>query len=751
MKKSGTKKPVLSPFVAQAVEFTETYKKHIDDHVAIREAMCLKTQYPALLRDLRPEDTLAGRRPEDIIVYFGTIWWHWYPEWRRGIETAGKQGGYCVNFSAAKTCAKSEEDKKALDKLLDFWEDECSPAKIRKIWDDDVKNSFLGVASVGFCMSMDFDRLLKRGIPGLIDDIKARKKQIRKKGGDEKFLDGLLIMLDVFKDTCHHYRKQAEALAKNAKSAKDRKRHEETAKILEAITVRAPQSFREAVQLLWLYLIMGSGKHIEPGRLDIFLGDFYVNDIDNGVITEEEAMETILALWNVIDENGEPAVSRVVLGGKGRRNEKNADRFAMAGLEATRRFKKVRPQLTFRFYEGQDPKLFSKALDVVGENGVFPMLYNDDTNVPGASKSLGVSLEEAVRYHPLGCGEYMLAWCSPSLLDSGWSVPKSLLAALHDGFYCKNHNIGPRTGAIGKFDSFDKLYDAYKKQIDYAMDISARIYKGICDGHQKHNAFLFASLLSDDCLERGKAMFDGGIRYLGACEMGHGYTNAADSLTAIKKIVYDEKKLAFSELVKILDNNFEGREDVRKMLLEVPKFGNDDKEADDMMTDMWKYIHKSAKLAGKKVGLDFLVVSSVNPGGYGMGKDCGATADGRKKGEPFAIGMAPTAGFDKRGLTAMFNSIAKVDPAHGGATTNIKLSREFFTNERTKMEMLFKVYFKKGGMQANVTVVNKDDLQAALKEPEKYSHVMVRLGGWSARFIDLEPMIQEEIIRRTLY
>ncbi|HCE45263.1 MAG TPA: hypothetical protein DET40_17120 [Lentisphaeria bacterium] len=751
IKKSGVNKTALSPFVAQAVEFTQAYKEHKDDHVAIREAMCLKAQYPAILRDLRPEDTIAGRRPEDIIVYFGTIWWHWYPEWRKGVETAGKQGGYCVNFSAAKNCAKNDAERKALKKVLDFWEDECSQSKIRKIWDDELKNSFLGGASTGFCMSMDFDRLLKRGVPGLIEDIIARKSQVKKKGGDEGFLDGLLIMLDVFKDTCLHYRRQAENLAKSAKSAKDRKRLEETARILEAITVRAPQSFREAVQLLWLYLLMGSGKHIEPGRLDIFLGDFYANDLDKGTITEEEAMELILSLWSVINENGEPAVSRVVLGGKGRRNEKNADRFAMAALEATRRFKNVKPQLTFRFYEGQDPKLFSKALDVVGENGVFPMFYNDDTNVPGASKSLGVSLEEAVRYHPLGCGEYMLAWCSPSLLDSAWSVPKSFLAALHDGKTCDGHKVGPGTGAVETFDTFEKLYSAFKKQIDYAMELSSRIYKGICVGHQKHNAFLFASLLSDDCLGRGRAMFDGGIRYLGGCEMGHGFTNAADSLTAIKKIVYGEKKLSLTELVKILDNNFEGREDVRKMLLNAPKFGNDDKEADGMLADMWKYINKSAKLAGKKRGLDFLVVSSVNPGGYGMGKDCGATADGRRKGEPFAIGMAPTAGFDKKGLTAMFNSVAKVDPAHGGATTNVKLSREFFTAERAKMEMLFKVYFKKGGMQANVTVVNKDDLQAALKEPEKYSHVMVRLGGWSARFIDLEPMIQEEIIRRTLY
>lgn len=745
------KKNELSRLVAQAVDFTETYKKHQHEPIPIREARCLQAQYPAIIRDLRPEDTFAGRKPLDMIVYFGTIWWHAYPEWRRGEKVEGKQGGYCVNFSALDNYAKTKEDNKALTKVLDFWEKECSLAKIRKVWDDELKNCFLGNASVGFCMAFDFDRLLLRGIPGLIEDINARKLLLKKKGGDKEFLDGLLIMLEVFRDTCRHYEKQAKELAKKTKLPKDKKRLMKTAETLDAITNGAPKTFREAIQLLWLYLLLGSGKHIEPGRLDIYLGDFYVNDIDQGVITKDEAMELILALWNVINENGEFAVSRVVIGGKGRRNEKNADRFAFAALEATRRLKKVTPQLTFRFYDGQDPALFSKALDVVGENGVFPMFYNDDTNIPGAAKSLGVSRKTAENYHPLGCGEYMLSCCSPSLLDSAWSVPLSLDASLHNGMSSDGRKIGPNTGAAKTFDSFNMLYEAFLAQVDYAIDLSARIYQGICKGHQKENTFLFASLLTDDCLERGKPIFDGGVRYLGGCEMGHGFTNAADSLTAIKKIIFKDKLMKLPELVKILDNDFAGREDVRKILLDAPKFGNDQDDADKMLVGMWKRIHKSAKTAGKKYGLDFLVVSSVNPGGYGMGKDCGATADGRKKAEPFAIGNAPTAGFDKNGLTALFNSIAKVDPAHGGATTNVKLSRDFFTNERSKLEMLFKVYFKKGGMQANVTVVNKDDLQSALKAPEKYSHVMVRLGGWSARFIDLEPMIQEEIIRRTLY
>ena len=217
------KKPVLSPLVQQAVEFTEAYKSHLNDHIAIREAECLKAQYPAIIRDLRPEDTFAGRKPLDMIVYFGTIWWHAYPEWRKGAKVEGKQGGYCVNFSAEDKYAKTGEEKKAPADILDFWEKECSLSKTRKIWSHELKTSFLGNASVGFCMAFDFDRLLQRGIPGLIEDINARKLQLKEKGGDKEFLDGLLIMLDVFKDTCRHYEQQASELAKKAKRPQDKK------------------------------------------------------------------------------------------------------------------------------------------------------------------------------------------------------------------------------------------------------------------------------------------------------------------------------------------------------------------------------------------------------------------------------------------------------------------------------------------------------------------------------------------------
>jgi pyruvate-formate lyase len=377
------------------------------------------------------------------------------------------------------------------------------------------------------------------------------------------------------------------------------------------------------------------------------------------------------------------------------------------------------------------------------------MLYNDDVVVPGVARAMHLSVEAAQDYYPLGCGEYMIGWSSPSLLCCGWNVGKSLDAALHDG-YSGGQAVGPRTGSPESFDTYEKLYAAYMAQIAFCAEMSARAYSNVLDSVPQECPFLLASLLTDDCLEVGKGILEGS-RHIGGCVMGHGFTNAADALVAIRQLVYREKRLSLKQLVAALDADFEGHEELRKALAAAPKFGNDHDEVDQTLVEMWRQINDAADQAGLRHRLGFHTVSSVNPGGYAMGEECPATADGRKKGQPFAIGHAPAAGRDTSGLTALFNSIAKADAANGGAATNVKISRELFTRSRDKLEAMFGSYFDRGGQEATVTVVNRHDLESAMKEPAKYAHVLVRLGGWCARFIDLDRTIQEEIIRRTLY
>jgi pyruvate-formate lyase len=756
IKMKETRDYEINPLITQAVEFTDAYKQHQYDPLPIREAMCLKKQYPALLAEIRDGDLFAGRRPKERIAYIGTIWWAAFPTEPNETPVEGKQGGYCFDFSAIKKFVSNNKEKLILEELSTFWKNEATIAKALGKWDAELKqyiNNYgqISAGSVGFAIAADLDRLLQKGIQGLLEEVSVKKLEIEKNDGDVSFYTGLQITLEVIVDVCRFYEKQALELAEKSSNINDKSRLEEIALVLTEIISHPPKSFREAMQLVWIYLLLAGVKHPEAWGLDIALGDFYAHDIDHGIISEEEGIEMILSLWRLFNETGDAATCRITVGGKGRRNEANADRFAFAAMEATARHKKVTPQLTLRFYKGQNPKLLQKAYDAICESTTFPMLYNDDAIIPGIAKIMDISEKEAERYHPLGCGEYMLAGSSPSMLDFNWNIPRALEAALHNGENSAGFHIGPQTGTVDSFDTFEKLYDAFLQQIKFAARICAKGYQNICEVIPKECSYLFASLLIDDCIDRGRSLFEGGMRYKGACVMGHGFTNAADSLTAIKKLVYKEKGFTLAQLVLALDSDYEGMETIRKMLLEAPKFGNNNEEADQMLVEMWQEINLATKEAGAQANLDFFTVSSVNPTGYGMGFGSRATADGRKDGQTFAIGNSPTAGFDRNGLTALFNSLVKVDPANGGATTNFKISQEFFTEERAKLEVLFGTYFAKGGMQANISVVNKGDLENALKEPEKYPNLLIRLGGWTARFIDLEHEIQDDIINRTMY
>ena len=745
----------MNKFVEQAVAFTEAYRKHSDAPPALREAMCLKAQYPAILAPLRPGDVLAGCRSGGEIVYAGTIRWFPYPGYSAARKIAGKQGGYCFDFSAMERYGHTDEDRCAIESLTSFWAAECGAGVLFAPDSPVRKASMEGNAvdgiNIGFCMAMDFDRLVRRGIPGLRADVEARRARAVEAHDDTAFCDGLLVALEVLGDVCAWYARQARELAQGADDVGERRRLTAMADDLESLQHHDVGSFRQALQLVWLYNLVASAKHIEWPRLDVAFGDWFAHDLDQGVIDAEEAQRLLGGFWRLIHENGEAAVCRITVGGRGRRNAANADRFALAAMEATRRARLVTPQLTLRFHKDQDPALLDRAYEVVGEGCIYPMLYNDDVVIPGVMQSLHVDENTAEQYFPLGCGEYMLANVSPSLLDLNWNIPRALDAALRNGRAADGRVIGIETGEARGFKSFEDLYAAFLGQIKHSAWLGVAKYEDVCALFGGRNPFLFASLLTKDCLERNRALFEGGLRHVGGCLMGHGFTNAADSLAAIQREVFERKRITLEALVHALDCNFEGDPALWNRLLRAPKFGNDDPAADAVFTRMWRDIHQV--VAGAHVGssLDFLTASCVNPGGYYMGRDTGATADGRRAGEPFAIGNAPTAGRDQKGLTALCNSVAKVSPVNGGATTNFKLSREWFAPSPSKAKTVFGVYFASGGQHATLTVVNQDDLKSAREEPAKYAHVLVRLGGWSARFIDLERDVQDEIIRRTFY
>lgn len=741
----------IHPLLAQAQAFTAAYRSHRDAHPAQRELACLREQYPALMGPIGSDDVFAGARAEHRICYVGTMW---FTHLAAGAGAA-KQGGYCFDFAADQRYDWSVEERAIYGELSRFWETEYTCAKTAAALDPRLEafthqhGQVRGGAGCGFCIALDMDRLLRRGLPGLREDIRVRRQ--RATADETPFLAALEGLLDLILDVGSHYRREVRDRVASCVDEAERLRLLRIDQSLGHIAEQAPETLHQAMQLLWLYSILAGGLHIEAWRIDVALGDFFARDIDTGRLSEEQATAMVHGLWRMWQANGDPAVCRMTIGGRGRRNEKAADRFCLAAMEATRRHCNRIPQLSLRFHQDQDPELMRKAFSVIGEGCVFPVLYNDDAILPGVERALHVDARSAEAYHPLGCGEYMLGNQSPSLLNFVWSVPKTLDAALRGGRDAEGNVLGPQESAINDQGTSAEIAARIDRQAAMAADILAAGHRSHVQVLGQECAFLFASLLSDDCLERGRSLLDGGVRHVGACVMGHGFTNAGDALHAIQELVLRQRRYRFSEILPALADDFAHARQLRQDLRAVAKFGNDVAEVDQVVNELWCRLSRHCDQAGRRHGLDFFTLSSVNPGGYAMGENCGATADGRLAGEPFAIGNAPTAGNDRCGLSALLTSLARIDAANGGSVSNIKLARSLFAENRAKLECLFAVYWRLGGIQANISVVDQDELIDAMAHPERYPHLLVRLGGWTARFVQLERRQQEEIIRRSCY
>ncbi|MBD3241740.1 MAG: hypothetical protein GF331_14215, partial [Chitinivibrionales bacterium] len=337
----------LSPTVRQALRFTEVYRSHRASHPATREAACLRAQFPALLSPIELDDMFAGGHVRERIIYHGSIWFATMP-CKRG---KGKQGGYCFDFSAAETFARSDADREAIAELEAFWSKECTWSKIEATWDDQMRSMGRNRAPVvgngsGFVLAVQIGKLLKLGIPGLAAKIATRTERARNEGDTDAvpFLEGLTSAVELLADVCRHYEQQARAQLPNAQSGEDAIRLTRIADTLAALTQRPPQTLFEAIQLWWLYSVLTGGLHIEGWRLDVALGDFLAADIDSGRLTDEQAVELVSGLWRIYHKHSDHAVSRAIIGGKGRPNEANADRFCLVAMEVARRLKQVIPQ-----------------------------------------------------------------------------------------------------------------------------------------------------------------------------------------------------------------------------------------------------------------------------------------------------------------------------------------------------------------------------------------------------------------------
>ena len=703
-----------------AADFTRRYRAAAD--IYAREADCLRLQFGYALQTMQAGELVAGRvvrlplgvRPQS---HGGLGYYIHEPSWTAAVSDG----------------TLSAEEREEADAMRSFWQAKNTAAKIAAAYPEGWLDVFVHnapydtpTAAHGLYrisgIHMDPTRLLTLGVDGLT------ALCAEKQAANPAFYRGLIQALDILSEVCLRYAAEAAALG-NAALAAD----------FTHIAHQPAATFPQALQLSYLFFVLSGAWNY--GRMDQYLGPYLAADLAAGHLTEADALRWIEDLWCRMEEWGEYFDSRVILGGADR--PEGADTFALLAMEATRRRHGIVPQLTLRLYEGMNPALYEAALDTIGEGTTFPMLYNDGVNIPAVMDAFGVDETTAQRYVPYGCGEYVL-------YNQSIGTPSGTLNslfALNEAMYGKNARL------FLDAPDFESFYTAYLGEVEKIVTCLSLQEKLEYDVMGQECPLLYFSLLFDDCVERGKAVLEGGLRHLGGTIENYGNVNTADALTAVKAVVYDQKLVTAEELSAALANNFEGNERLRQLLLAQPKYGNDHPDADGMMcrlhTDICTRIRDCAPAAGLDSYLAVLINNELNSV-FGLGT--GASADGRRAGEYMANGNNPMSGRDTCGVTAMLSSLAKPDThIHAGAVQNMRFSREMFTTLRPQLKTLLHTYFSQGGAQSMITVLSRGDLEAALREPQNYRHLIVRVGGFSARFVDLNPVVQKELLARTLY
>ncbi len=703
-----------------AVRFTHLYREANNKYS--REAACLDWQLRHSLLPLVKGDRVAGRHGRLPLGVLPQEFW--------GM-------GYYIDeetFAAlAQNPSLSPAQQQKAAELLDFWRVENTRAKIIAAYPEEWTQELAccvpyTTPTSGFLLhrisgiQMDPTRLLALGIEGLLAFAEAKSAK------NPAFYAAVRQALGTLRDLCLRYADEAAALREDSFAAD-----------LRRIALHPPRTFRQALQLSYLFFVVSGTWNY--GRMDKYLGHYLHRDLTEGTLTEEAALELLSDLWQRIEERNDYFDSRVILGGADR--PEGADTLALLAMEVTRRRRGIVPQLTLRCYSGMDRRLYDKALAVIGEGTTFPMLYNDDVNIPAVADAFDVDTATAQNYVPFGCGEYVL--CNQSI-----GTPSGTLHTLH---ILNEMLYGERAETFLSAPDFDTFYTRYLVRIRHLARIQALHEKLEYDVCGQECTFLYFSLLFDDCLERGLGVLEGGVRHLGGTLEVYGNVNAADSLTAIRRLVYEQGAITPEALAHALKTDFDGQEGLRRLLLKQPKYGNDHPAADEMLTRLHRDVCTIVREQAPAAGLDsYLVVIINNELNAVFGAATGASADGRQAGQYMANGNNPMSGADDSGITAMLNSLVKPDiHIHAGAVQNMRFSREMFTTLLPKTEALLNAYFRSGGAQSMITVLSRGDLEAALKEPEKYRNLIVRVGGFSARFVDLNPVVQKELINRTLY
>jgi formate C-acetyltransferase len=504
-----------------------------------------------------------------------------------------------------------------------------------------------------------------------------------------------------------------------------------------------------------------------PGRLDQHLLPFYRKGLEDGTLTEDKAKELLQLFW--IKFNNQPAPPKVGvtaeesntyndfalinLGGVKTDGSDGVNEISCLVLDVVEEMRIQQPGSMVQISKRTPDDFLKRALRIVKTGFGQPSVFNTDVIIQELLRQ-GKAIEDARNGGASGCVETGAFGKECYILTGYFNLVKALELTLSNGVDPRTgEKIGLETGETHNFSSFEELFSAFEKQLRHFVDIKIKGNNVIERLYAEHLPVPFLSLLIDDCIASGRDYNEGGARYNSSYIQGVGLGTVADSLTAIKYHVFDEKDIEFSELLRVLKTNFDGCEVLRQRLLnKTPKYGNDDEFADEVMKAVFEAYFRAIDGRPNAKGGCYRVNLLPTTVHIYFGKVVGATPDGRKSGEPLSEGVSPVQGADRRGPTAVIKSVSKIDHARtGGTLLNQKFAPELLADEEglDKLAHLIRTYFKLDGHHIQFNVINANTLRDAQRHPEKYRDLMVRVAGFSDYFVNLSRDLQNEIIKRT--
>ncbi|MFR3199602.1 MAG: glycyl radical protein [Blautia wexlerae] len=671
-------------------------------------------------------------------------------------------------------------------------------------------------------VTVKYWEVLETGFEGIME--KAQKELDGCSVGDgnyarkSHFLEAVILSCKAVIDYADRYAKLAQEMAAQTSDPVRKQELFVIAENCSRVPAKGAQNFYEACQSFWfvqqLLQMESSGHSISPGRFDQYMYPYYKKDMEAGTITREFAQELMDCIWVKLNDlnkcrdaasaegfAGYSLFQNLIAGGQNKEGEDVTNDLSVMCIQASMHVHLPAPSLSVRVWNGSPHEFLIKAAELTRTGIGLPAYYNDEVIIP-ALQNRGLSLEDAREYNIIGCVEPQKAGKTEGWHDAAFFNMCRPLELVFSNGMDKGEMVGIPTGDVTQMKTFDEFFDAYKKQMEYCISLLVNADNAIDVAHAERCPLPFLSCMIDDCLKEGKSVQEGGAVYNFTGPQGFGIANMADGLFAIRKLVYEDKKVSMKELKEALAWNYDkgldaqsagdmtemimkamqkaGRnvdastaegllktfmgmkpgeqktqrfKEIHDMIDEVPKFGNDIPEVDYFAREVAytysKPLQKYNNPRGGKFQAGLYPVSANVP----LGGQTGATPDGRYAHTPVADGVSPSAGKDVKGPTAAATSVSRLDHfiVSNGTLFNQKFHPSALSGREglEKFVALIRGYFDQKGMHMQFNVVDRQTLLDAQEHPEKYKHLVVRVAGYSALFTTLSRSLQDDIIRRT--